>query len=344
MEENTPLESADSRHEFKYEETLSVLWASRGLIGKITGSVTAAAIVVSFLLPPYFSSTVVILPEASQSKLAALGGLSDLASLAGVNVGAEASPTKLYPVIVKSEAVLKNVIYRKYQTKAFPDSVNLVQLWDGSEGDPRLAYESVLRELRDELDVSLDSKTNVLTVSLFTKEPQLSADIVNAIAHELDVFSRTKRTTNASAQRKWIEGRLMEVKADLERSENALKDFRETNRRVSDSPELLLEQGRFIREVEINSALFTELKKQFEVAKIEEIKNVPIVNIMDAGRPAAKNEKPKKTVITIVFFVLSLFGGIGFAFARVKYADTVAVIRNFLTLKLPYKAKTFTRI
>jgi len=338
MENNAPSEPAKSRPELNYEETFSVLWGSRKLIGIIVASVTVAAVIISLLLPPFYASTVVILPETSQSKLAALGGLSDLASLAGVNVGAEASPTKLYPVIVKSEAVLKNVIYRKYQTKAFPDSVNLVQLWDGDEGNPQLAYETVLRDLRDELDVSLDSKTNVLTVSLFTKEPQLSADIVNAIAHELDVFSRTKRTTNASAQRKWIEGRLTEVKSDLEHSENALRDFRENNRRVTDSPELLLEQGRFIREVEINSALFTELKKQYEVAKIEEIKNVPIVNVMDAGRPAAKNEKPKKIIIVVVFFVLSLFAGIGFVYLRFRYAEKVAVIRKFLTSKVSFKA------
>lgn len=338
MENNTPLESAMPRPVFNLEVAFSVLWASRKLIAVITGSVTAAAIIISYLLPQYFASTVVILPEASQSKLAALGGLSDLASLAGVNVGAEASPTKLYPVIVKSEAVLKNVIYRKYRTKAFTDSVTLVQLWDGGEENPLLAYETVLRSLRDELDVSLDSKTNVLTVSLLTKEPQLSADIVNAIAHELDVFSRTKRTTNASAQRKWIEGRLTEVKADLENSEIALKDFRENNRRVVDSPDLLLQQGRFIREVEISSALFAELKKQYEVAKIEEIKNIPIVNVMDAGRPAAKNEKPKKAIIAVVFFLLSFFGGIGFVFLRIRYADTMTHIRSFLRSKASIRA------
>ena len=338
MENNTPLESAMPRPVFNLEVAFSVLWASRKLIAVITGSVTAAAIIISYLLPQYFASTVVILPEASQSKLAALGGLSDLASLAGVNVGAEASPTKLYPVIVKSEAVLKNVIYRKYRTKAFTDSVTLVQLWDGGEENPLLAYETVLRSLRDELDVSLDSKTNVLTVSLLTKEPQLSADIVNAIAHELDVFSRTKRTTNASAQRKWIEGRLTEVKADLENSEIALKDFRENNRRVVDSPDLLLKQGRFIREVEISSALFAELKKQYEVAKIEEIKNIPIVNVMDAGRPAAKNEKPKKAIIAVVFFLLSFFGGIGFVFLRIRYADTMTHIRSFLRSKASIRA------
>ncbi len=160
--------------------------------------------------------------------------------------------------------------------------------------------------MRDELDVSLETKTNVLTISLLTKEPQLSADILNTIAHELDMFMRTKRTTNASEQRKWIEGRLREVKADLENSENALRDFREKNRRVTDSPQLLLEQERFLREVQINATLFAELKKQYEIAKIEEIKNIPIVNVMDAGRPAAKKEKPKRGIIMLSSFFLSL--------------------------------------
>ena len=125
----------------------------------------------------------------------------------------------------------------------------------------------MLKALRDGLEVSLDNKTSVLSISLLTQEPKLSADIVNAVASELDLFVRTKRTTNASEERKWIEGRLKEVKNDLEKSENALEDFRETNRRVSDSPQLLLEQERFIREVQINSTLYTELKRQYELRK-----------------------------------------------------------------------------
>src|SRR5208283_1117353 len=107
MEESNSAET-DERPSFTYEELFSLFWGSRKLIGIITGSVTAAAIIVSLLLSPYYKSTVVILPEVSQGKLASLGGLSDLASLAGVNVGGEVSSSKLYPTIAMSEAVLKN--------------------------------------------------------------------------------------------------------------------------------------------------------------------------------------------------------------------------------------------
>ena len=337
MENNTSPEPASDHSKFDYAGTVTVLWGSRKLIGIITASITAAVIIISFALSPYYRSTVVILPESNQSKFGGIGGLSDLASLAGVNVGGEVSPTKLYPTIVLSEAVLKNIIYRKYRTESFPDSANLIQIWGIDEEKPQLAYEKAVKELREELDVSLETKTSVLTISVLTKEPQLSADIVNALAHELDVFSRTKRTSNASEQRKWIEGRLQEVNADLAHSENTLKDFRENNRRVSDSPQLLLEQERLLREVQINSTIFTELKKQYEIAKIEEIKNIPIVNVMDAGRPAALKEKPKKGIIIVSSFFAALCAGIGFVYVRFKYGEKIALIKTFLGLKSPYK-------
>jgi len=331
MEDNSQLETPAEQPSFNYEELFSVLWGSRKLIGIITATVTVAAIIISLLLPKYYRSTVIILPETNPSKLA---GLSNLASLAGVNVGGEVSLSKLYPTIVTSEAVLKNVIYQKYRTTSFSDSADLLKIWDIDDKDPQLAYEAMLNSLRGGLEVSLDNKTSVLSISLLTQEPQLSADIVNAVASELDLFVRTKRTTNASEQRKWIEGRLQEVKVDLEKSENALKDFRENNRRVSDSPQLLLEQERFIREVQINSTLYTELKRQYELAKIEEIKNIPIVNIMDSGRPAAKKEKPKRSIIVLTSFFLSLFGVMGFVYLKHRYGEKFTAVRTFLIRKI----------
>ncbi|GJQ21710.1 MAG: hypothetical protein HBSIN02_20650 [Bacteroidia bacterium] len=285
-----------------------MLWASRKLIAAVTGIATVGAVIVSFLLPEYYKSTATLLPETEKSKLAALGGLSDLAALAGVSVGGEGSLAKLYPTIIKSEAVLRNVIYAEYQTKKFKEPVNLIKFWEIEEETPQRSYEVALESLRDELDVSLDNKTSVVTVSIETTEPQLSADIVNKALEELDGFIRTKRTTSASEQRKWIEERLEQVKNDLEKSENKLKEFREKNRRVGDSPQLLLEQGRLMREVEINSTLYEELKRQFELARVEEIKNIPIVNVMDAARPSQKHESPKRALLGVTAFLFALTG------------------------------------
>ena len=122
-ENNTSLETQESSIDIV--EILSALWNSGKLIAYVVGISTALAIIISLLLPEYFRSTTVILPETDKSKLSALGGLSDLASLAGVNTG-EASLVKLYPTIITSESVLKNVIYAQHHSERFKDSVNLI--------------------------------------------------------------------------------------------------------------------------------------------------------------------------------------------------------------------------
>jgi uncharacterized protein involved in exopolysaccharide biosynthesis len=304
-------------------QILSILWKSWKFIAIVTVSITVLAIIISLLLPEYFKSTAVLLPDTDKSRLATLGGISDLAALAGVNVGAEGSLVKLYPTIIKSESVLKNVIYAKYKTKEYPDSVNLIQYWKINANTPERSFDIALISLRSALNVDVDIKTNVLTVAIETREPQLSANIVNNVIRSLDEFIRTKRITNASEQRKWIEARLVEVKADLSKAENNLTNFREKNRMVSGSPQLLLDQERLAREVQINSTMYIELKKQYEIVKIEEIKNVPIINVMDYARPATKKERPKRSNIVIAWFFLALAGSGGYRIVERLYGQNI---------------------
>jgi uncharacterized protein involved in exopolysaccharide biosynthesis len=320
-------ETQKSKNKIDVMKLMAVLWAERKFVGIITGSVTVAAIVISLLLPESFKSTAVILPDTDKSKLSALGGLSDLASMAGVSTG-DVSIVKLYPTIIKSESVLKNILYKKYKTKAFADSVNLLQFWKIEAKTPELVYEIGLKELQDGLIVSSDIKLNVVTMEIVTDEPQLSADILNSVIAELDMFIRTKKKTNASEQRKWIEGRLTEVKSDLATSENALKDFRMSNRIVATSPQLLLEQERLLREVQINTTLYTELKKQYELIKIEEIKNIPLISVMDYARPAAKKDKPKRSIIVLASLLLSFLGSAGYVFVREEYGKQIVQFKK----------------
>jgi uncharacterized protein involved in exopolysaccharide biosynthesis len=92
---------------------------------------------------------------------------------------------------------------------------------------------------------------------------------------------------------------------------------------VLDSPQLLLEQERLIREVQINSTLYTELKKQFEIVKIEEIKNIPIINIMDAGSAAARKERPKRFMILLLSTLFGFIGSVSYVIGMSRYGDDV---------------------
>ena len=316
------IEKEDTIASVNWVQLLLLWWRFKKVIALITGGIVFLAIAGSFIWPESYKSTAVILPETDKGKLGSLGGLSDLASLAGINTG-EASLVKLYPTIVKSEAVLSDVIFSKYYSSKKKDSVSLGQFWGIKGSTENREFEETIKRLRSDLSVGLDNKTNVLTISIESEDPVISAEIVNKVVKLLDEVIRIKRKTNATEQRKWIEGRLDQVKSDLERSENALKEFREKNRRVMDSPQLLLLQERLIREVQINSTIYTELKKQNELIKIEEIKNIPIINILDPAHPAASRETPRRASVAI--FSL-LFGGV----AALSYVTVKEVFGRYI--------------
>ena len=102
------------------------LWDVRKKLMFFNGVIAVLVLVYLYLITkPYFESTVTILPEYG-SKSTTLSGLTQLASLAGVRVG-EGAPTEIYQNLITSETVLGDVIYAKYKTEKFKDSVNLLQ-------------------------------------------------------------------------------------------------------------------------------------------------------------------------------------------------------------------------
>ena len=223
-----------------------------------------------------------------------------------------------------SETVLRNVIYKEYQTNKFSQPVNLVKFWDINKKDPGEEFDAAYRRLRASTSAGFDLRTSLVTVTVDLTEPELAANVLNAIVAELDNFMRTKRTSNAQEQRKWVEVRLKEVGEALNRAEERLKEFREKNRRVSDSPELMLEQERLAREVQINSTVFTELKKQLELARIEEIKNIPIINVLDVARPPSRKDRPNRATNAAVMFLLTFIGTGAYFVVRQKYGEQMS--------------------
>jgi len=300
--------AADSKKlSLPMDRILPPVWSNRKKILLLSVAVAAVTLGVNFLLPVYYKATATLLPETDRSKLSALGQFGEIAQLAGVTVpGSEVA--RLYPTIVTSETVLSAVIERKYSTSRSTDSVNLVQVFGLNEGSPEKDMAETLKMLQGLLTSSFDNKTGVVSLTLDMREPGLAADVLNAIIGELDSFMRTKRMTSASEQVKWIDLRMKQVQQDLRGAEEMLKDFRERNRRVSDSPDLLLQQQRLMRSVEVNSAVFVELKKQYELARLDEIKNVTMVKVLDGARPPVKKDRPKRATNTAIFFFLALFG------------------------------------
>ena len=286
------------------------LWCKRKKLLIINGAVLIITLLyLLFVVKPYYESSVVILPEYG-SKSNMLSQLSGLAALAGVKVG-EVAATEIYQNLLHSESVLRPVIYDRYLTKEYPDSVNLIQYFKVKTEDPNPEIQKRKRFLEiNELltkaliSTDIDRMTKIMTVKVTMPEAQLSADVVNNLVESLDQYIRTKRKSYATEQRYYLEKRVEQIKDSLSICETKLRDFREENRMIVQSPNLLLQQGRLMRNIEIQQNVYIELTKQLELAKIDEIKDAPILNIKEIAQNPIIKAGPKRMnmLILILFF------------------------------------------
>lgn len=331
--QNTNLPPPEDEEEISFEEGFrrtvdklrphfAALWRARKKFIYFNGAVAVLILLVLlFLVKNYYTSTVTILPDYG-TKETTLSQLSGLASLAGVSVGGGA-PTDVYQNLLTSQAVLEPVIFAKYKTIKYPDSVNLIQYFKikpdkklPPDLQKRLEFLKAYKELsKSVLTTNVDRMTKILTVTAKMPEAALSADVVNNAVESLDNYIRTKRKSYASDQLLYIEKRIGQVKDSLRVAEDRLRDFREQNRLVLQSPELMLEQARLSRNVDILSAVYLELSKQYELAKIDVIKDTPIVNVESyAGNPVLKAGPSKLKTLIIIMFLSALFSSLYLGF------------------------------
>jgi uncharacterized protein involved in exopolysaccharide biosynthesis len=292
------------------------LWRARWKLLKVNGIVAIAYAIVLFFSPgKNYVSAITILPEYG-NKQSMLGSLGDLAALAGLSIGDNA-PTSIYQNLLRSEAVISPVIYEKYKTEAFSDSVDLREYFKlemetavRPEQRERLRFLRFYKVLTERLiETDIDRETKILTVNVTMPESQLSADVANKLAASLDEYIRTRRKSYASAQRRYIEQRISQVSDSLTLAEDQLKHFRQKNRVIEQSPDLLLNQTRLMRNVDIMQTVFAQLMGQLELVKIDEIRDTPVLNIKELARdpvvPLGPSRRSKLMVIVLLSVLLT---------------------------------------
>jgi uncharacterized protein involved in exopolysaccharide biosynthesis len=92
----------------------------------------------------------------------------------------------------------------------------------------------------------------------------------------------------------------------------------------SELPEVSLEYARLYRDLKIQEAIFELLTQQYEHARIMEVKDTPTVQFLDEARVPEKKSWPRRSLIVIFAFFLSLFASILLVFSLEYIADIKA--------------------
>ncbi len=231
---------------------LRVVWRYRWMIFVLCIVAMSLTVVTSLRKPRQFQSAVTIVPPLDILQRESGGALGSLNNplLRQMMDTAAGSIVKMYVEILESREVADTIINRFRLTDAYEN----------------IRYRS---DARKQLKKNTTLKTTdggAVKVTVLDRDPNRSAAIANAYVEELDKRNKKLSAGQATSKRVFLENRLKEVEAKLSKVDNILS-----------------------REAQTQENLYDLLVTQYEMAKMEEAKSMPTIQVLD---PAVVSELP----------------------------------------------------
>lgn len=159
-------------------------------------------------------------------------------------------------------------------------TLTLVEAY-GIEAESRAhATAAGVQRLKSNLSVDTDPESGLVRLSVSMPEPELARAVTSRMLELVHEFNLETRQSQASAERRFLKERVARAREDLLAAEDSLKRFLENNRRYENSPELVFEYQRLQRRVDLQQQIYTSLSQSLEEAKIEEVRNTPVITVV----------------------------------------------------------------
>lgn len=277
-------------------DLLIVLARHKKMIMGVTFVAALLSVGISLLLPNIYTGTTRILPpQQYQSSASAmlgqlLGGAGGggVASIAGSALGLK-SPNDLYVAMLKSQTI-KEKIARRFDLQKIYEQKTMTE---------------TLKVL-DKNTMVTSGKDGLITVEVDDKDPKRAAEMANAFIEELDQLMQTFSLTDAAQRRQFFETQMKPAKDKLTDAEVLLDKTPNTSLHYMDA----------LRNLKYQESIYEILAKQFEMAKLDEAKDSPLIQILDKATVPERKSKPKRSLIVILATLVGFFIAMLWAFIR----------------------------
>lgn len=263
--------------------------------------------------PEIFSTSTIFLTKTGKQG----GGenLGQLAALAGINIGSSSNvdPSQYLDLVIQDKKFIETLYKRKWFFKG--DSLPLEKILS-IEPDttlPNWEYRYFIRKIdafrNGMLSLGKDRKNGLLILSSNAPDPQLAYDLNIFTLDFISSYIRNSLKNQAKEKRLFIEDRIKESKEVLEKAEDALAKFKGSNL-MTRSPQAILDEARLSRDVTMNQELYIQFQKQYELARIEELNDQTLVQVVREAEVPVFRDKPKRKLMVEISFMAGLFLGV----------------------------------
>ena len=377
--------------------SLRLLWESRGFLARVAGTGLLLSALIAIFIPSRYQSVMRLMPPDNQS---ASGGLAMAAAAlsggGGSGVGGLGGMASELLGMKSTSDLLVGVL----DSRTVEDK--LIQKFDLRTVYGVRRTEDARKVLAAQTDVSVDRKSQIITIGVTDKSPQRAAAMAQAYAEELNRTLADVSMSAARRERIFLEGRLQAVSQDLEASEkefsqfaskNTAIDIKEQGKAMVDAAATL--QGQLIaarseleglkqlytdgnvrvrsaqarvselenqlrkvggkddstsleagaqgdslypsirklpllgvtfadlyRKTKVQEAVFETLTQEYEMAKVQEAKEIPSVKVLDPPNVPERKSFPPRTLITLLGAVLAFACAVTWVFGRMRWEQT----------------------
>jgi uncharacterized protein involved in exopolysaccharide biosynthesis len=243
-------ETADGgREEIDLVDYLRVIYNHRRKILLVCFLTTLVTGTVSLSMPPRYVATASVVPP-----LELMGGDAGLGM--GLLGGAEGALLKKVMDTSSAADLYVGILASRAVTDAIIDHFDLTRVYD--VGGLRYKAE---RKLKKNTKIKV-SEEGIVYVTVEDRDPNRAAAMANAYVEYLDSQNKRLSAGQATSKRLFLENRLSEAELKLDNVENMPA-----------------------REVQVQEMIYELLVRELEIAKIEEAKSMPTIQILDPAVP-----------------------------------------------------------
>ena len=316
-----------------FKDWVSFLFYKRKSIVLFTLSVLFFVISYNYLIKPtYYARTTFVLDNDNVSSM---GDLSSLASLAGINASSFVDASSLFQIdniqeLYRSNAMIKKTLLSKSKIdnkdiliiERFIKAENLEKKWsnlgfnvnDLRSNKTSRVQDSLIKGLvklikKEYLVVNKPSrKTTILEIGFDHKDEILAKNFNKNLVKIVNQFYNTTKTLKSGSNLKILQRQSDSVKNVLDRSIMILAEIDQSipNPNPLSKVNLVPYQKAMI-DVQANSAIYQELLKQLELAKVTHRNKIPLIQVIDSPNYPLENSRWKLFKTLIYGLISGLF-------------------------------------
>jgi uncharacterized protein involved in exopolysaccharide biosynthesis len=347
-------EKENQEEQFDFLYFIKTIWINRKRLYLITSLFLLTGIVYLLLSEKEYTAKSIFIPQTSESPNA-LGNISGLAAIAGINLGDLMSgsefPPALYPKIVNSAAFRLELLSSPITIDG--ESMTYSQYYEDFKKPGLLFYfkkytiklpstiNSAIKKIKNDKSISVHNKFIVITeeqlehfkrleeqikvkpnqaegfveLSFTMQDPLAAAEMAKYTEELLQKEVIEYKIQNTREQLKFTEERFNEKKIEFEIAQNKLASSRDANQNIN-SAVAMNQLQKLEAEYNLAFSIYMELAKQLEQAKLQVSKDTPIFSAIEAVSIPTEKSAPKSLFVLLVFSFLGIFFSVVVIFLR----------------------------